>query len=126
MHRRIPVKWLALIACLFITTSAGARIDDPIDESKPELVKMYLFFPCDALEDSYEFMYNELTHHTERLVRCHALYDESDYKYSNLMCKYVEMQWQNMYDHMKSVEKAYHIMCNDWGERKDPEYEIDF
>jgi hypothetical protein len=126
MHRRDSVKWLALLACLFITTAAGARIDDPIDESTPELVKTYIFFPCDALRDSYEFMYNELTMHTERLVKCHKLYDDSDYKYKDLMCLYVQMQWQNMYDHMKSVEKAHELTCDDWDMKKSPEYEISF
>lgn len=119
------MRWLALLACLILTSAAEARTDTPPDESKPELVKLYLFFPCDALEDSYEFMYNELQHQYERLTMCHTLYDNSDYKYSKLMCMYVEMQWQNMYDHMKSVEKAYHIMCDAVG-RKDPQYEIQF
>jgi hypothetical protein len=121
----MQMKWLALLACLILTSAAEARIDTPKDESKPELVKIYIFFPCDALQDSYEFMYSELTHHTERLIMCHNLYENSDYKYGKLMCKFVEMQWQNMYDHMKSVEKAYNLMCDEVG-RKNPEYEIHF
>jgi hypothetical protein len=120
------VKWAALLACLLLATSAMGRTDTPPDESKPELVKLYIFFPCDALRDSYEFMYNELTHHTERLVMCHELYENSEYKYGKLMCLYVQMQWQNMYDHMKSVAKAHDLMCNDWDEKKNPEIPIYF
>jgi hypothetical protein len=121
----VGVKWLALLACLVLTASAVARTDTPPDESDPELVKKYLFFPCDALEDSYDFLYNELTHMTERLVKCHKLYDGDNYKYGKLMCLYVKMQWEYTFTNLKSVEKAYHLMCDEIG-RKNPEYEIDF
>jgi hypothetical protein len=121
------MRWLALAACLLIATSAMGRTDTPKDESKPELVKMYIFFPCDALDKSYEFQYDQLTHLTGHLISCHkAANDNPDYQYGKLMCLYVEMQWQLMYDHAKSVEKAWNLMCDDHGNPLNPEYEVDF
>lgn len=105
----------------------SARIDDTEDFSDPDLVKGYFGMPCDALAQSYEFQYNELTHITGRLLACHkAAAENPDYIYGELMCAYIQIQWNLMWTHAKSVEKAWQIMCDDNGVRKYPEYEIDF
>lgn len=49
-----------------------------------------------------------------------------EYKWGPVMCLYIQMQWQLMFDHTHSVEKAYDLMCYEEGERKEQEYEIDF
>jgi hypothetical protein len=120
------VRWLAILALLF-ATSAGARVAEPKDESDPALVKTYIHFPCDALEESYEFQYDRLMHLTGHLVACHREAGEpSDYKYPKLMCMYVEMEWELLYTHSMSVKKAWELMCDEDGQRKQPEYEIEF
>jgi hypothetical protein len=126
------VRWLALLACLLITTSSAARTDDPKDESVPDLVKQYLFLPCDAMSESWQFIYNELHIITERYQKCVAFYVSEEgeghegTKYPQLLCLYVRMQWQYMYDHIKSLEKAHELTCDDHNEKKNPEYEIHF
>jgi hypothetical protein len=113
---------------LIMALSASAIVDPPPeDESKPELVKKYIFMPCEALEESYEFQYHQLEHLIEHIKQCKIATDANpDYKYGPLMCLYVRMQWQYMYDHAKSVEKAYNLMCDNSGEPKNRQYEIDF
>jgi hypothetical protein len=126
----MQMNWMIgiVVATILIwAMSVGARIDTPEDESKPALVQMYIFFPCDALDKSYEFQYKELTHLTGHLISCHKeANDKPASEYGKLMCLYVEMQWQLMYDHAKSVEKAWNLMCDDYGNPLNPEYEIDF
>ncbi len=119
---------LAWLFWFFGGGDASAIVDPPpVDESKPELVKLYLFMPCDALVDSYEFQYNQLKHVLEHLKQCHAAATGApNYKYGKLMCLYVKMQWEYLYDHAKSVEKAYNLMCNESGDPKNRQYEIDF
>jgi hypothetical protein len=118
---------IVIVTILIWAMSVGARIDTPKDESKPELVKAYVLFPCEALDVSYAFQYKQLTHLTGHLVACHkAASNNPDYKYGKLMCLYVEMQWQLMYDHAKSVEKAWNLMCDENGEPLNPQFEVDF
>jgi hypothetical protein len=127
------VKWLALLACLLITAPATAIVDPPPkDESVPDLVKQYIFLPCDAMTESWHFIYNELQIITSRYQKCVAFYVNEEGKghesteYPQLLCLYVRMQWQYMYEHIKSLEKAHELTCNDNNEKKNPEYEIQF
>jgi hypothetical protein len=125
------VKLVAAIVgviVLLLATPVNAIIDPPPkDESKPKLVKVYIFMPCEALELSYAFQHHQLKHLFNHLKNCRqAATDNPDYEYGPLMCVYVQMQWQYMMDHIKSVEKAYHLMCDDEGYAKDQQYEIDF
>jgi hypothetical protein len=124
------MRWLAAIACilsLLIAGPAGTKPGTPVDESDTELVKSYIHFPCDALEESYEFQYDRLMHLTGHLVACHREAKEpNDYKYPWLMCMYVEIEWKLVYSHSKSVEKAWYLMCDSEGQRRQPEYEIEF
>lgn len=121
------MKWFALLACLMLATPALARPDTPKDESNPKLVRMYIGFPCEALDLSYTFQSSELEHLSNHLNDCYELAEKhSDFKYGKLMCMYIKLQWNGMHTHSKSVEKAYDIMCDDGGQRKEPEYEIHF
>jgi hypothetical protein len=126
------MKIIACIVAMILLlwgAGAGAIVDPPPpDESIPELVKEYMFLPCEALEYSYDFMYNDLWGITEGLVQCDAARDseDNDDKYFALRCIYLRQHWQLRYDHIKSVEKAWQLMCDDDGQRKKREYEIDF
>ena len=130
MTQRLAPAALGLVCVLAVLFLVAFRskgdLDTPKDESKPELVQLYMVFPCDALVDSATFIYNELKQHTERLVKCHEHFDNSDYKYKKLVCLYIQMDWQNMYDHLMSIKKAHDLMCEDDGTRKNPQYEIYF
>ena len=121
------MRWLALLACLLLTTSAGARINDPKDHSVTELVERYIHMPCMLLAHSYRFQNKELIHLSNHLNSCHDANEaHPEYEYGPVMCLYVQLQWQLMFDHVHSVKKAFDLMCYDTNERKEPEYEIDF
>jgi hypothetical protein len=120
------VKWLALLACLMLTTSAGARIDTPRDDSDPELVRLYIGLPCEALYLSTLFQFQEMGHIAEHLQTCHETADANpDFKYGKLMCMYIQIQGEVIYNHYKSAGKAYDMMCVG-NVRKNPEYKIEF
>ena len=119
---------IVVMTILTWALSVGAIVDPvPEDESKPELVKRYIFMSCDLLDDSYTFQFNQLEHVFDHLKKCKALAAASpEYTYGPVMCLYIHMQWQFLMDHLKSVEKAYNLTCDDWGEKKERQYEIDF
>ena len=122
------MKWL--IALAFVLTllagPADANLNSIIDESKPELVERYILLSCDALKATAKFQYALLRRAYEDLEVCREYSKTSDYKYKTLMCLYVEMQWQFMYEHLMSVLAAGDLMCDAKGTRKNPEYEIHF
>ena len=121
------MKWLALLACLSMATSAGARIDDvPLDESIPELVDSYIHLPCDAMFQSHTFQKIEIKHINDRYEKCQKWIGEHTLKYGNLMCAYVEMQRFYLHTHIMSLKKATGLMCNEDGSRKNPLYNIEF
>jgi hypothetical protein len=125
------VKWVIVLAwimrVLLGPVDAGAAPNTEVDESKPELVKRYMFMNCELLEASYEFQYIELEHLYEHLTDCHEVAElHPEYAYGEVMCLYVQMQWEYVYDHIKSVEKAWRLMCDEDGTRKNPVYEIEF
>ncbi len=121
------MKRFILFACLlFFCTAAEARTDTPVDETDPGLVMLYLGFPCEALDDSFSFQAYEMVHLTEHMQYCEEARENTpDYKYGRLMCVYVEIQWDLMNRHLMAVDRARELMCED-GERKNPQYEIEF
>ena len=119
------MKWLALLACLILTTSAAARLNTPNDESDPDLVNLYLAFPCEALDLSYQFQIQEMIYITNRIQACHEASElNPDFEYGLLMCMYIQIQGNVMNTHSKSVDKVWHMMCDEEGQRKNPEYRI--
>jgi len=121
------VKRFGLFVCLlFFCGGAEASPATPVDETDPGLVMLYLGFPCEALDDSYSFQYNEAIHLTRHMQYCvEAIENNPDYKYGKLICVYVEMQWDFMNSHLMAVKRARELMCDD-GEPKHPQYKIDF
>ena len=115
------------IVILIMAMSAMAKPGNPKDMSDPELVRKYIAMPCDGLDSLYAFLYQELVHLTSHYKAClNAANNQPDVEYGHLMCYYVKLEWDLMFSHAESVEKAWNLMCNDWGERKHPEYNIDF
>jgi len=122
------MKWLALIAFLIalISTPANARINTPPNESDPALVEFYITLPCQFLINAHRFQEGEIDHLSERYVKCSDWMAEKQVANGEYLCLYVRMQYQLMYTHMKSLEKAFGLVCYDDGHRKNPEYEIKY
>ncbi len=119
-------RFILFVGLLLYCASAEARIDTPIDETDLGLVTLYLGFPCEVLDHSYSFQYNEMIHLTKHIHFCEeAIENIPDYKYGPLMCIYVQMQWDLMNRHSMAVGRARELMCKD-GELKNPQYKIDF
>ena len=108
------------------SVDAGGSPATPLDESVPEVVKLYILLPCEAMVYSYKFQEVEIAHIETRKVKCETWVGENEVKYGPLLCMYVEMQRQFIYSHIKSLEKAYELICDDAGHRKNPQYNIDF
>jgi len=120
---------LAIVIGTILTwaLSAGAIVDPvPEDKSDPELVREYIGMPCEGLDKLYAYLYSELIHLTNHYKACIDRAENGDDPFLHLVCYYEKLEWELIYSHAVSVEKAYNLMCNDWGERKEREYEIDF
>lgn len=114
------------IIVMCVAKNADAIPSQP-DESIPELVDQYILMPCDAMEMSYEFMYSRIIRLSEEYKNCVSQATNSVEKYPGLMCVWIRQEFYFLYDHMVSMSKAYTIMCDpEDGQRKQPEYEIDF
>ena len=111
---------------LLMAAAVGAKPGNDVDRSDPELVREYISMPCDGLDKLYVYLYDEMVHLTNHYKACLANADAGDDPYGYLVCYYDKLEWDLIYSHAVSVEKAFHLMCDDWGERKNPEYEIEF
>lgn len=122
------MKRLLLIASILLSTIFTASAKPPgEDESVPELVDQYIWLSCEAMEYSYDYMYNDLKVLTTAYKRCVGLQGsgaDAD-MYIDLQCVFLQQHWDFRYSHIKSLEKAYDLMCYE-SERKNPSYEIDF
>jgi len=125
---RLGVIAMALLCSIIILLCAAEKADakPEVDDSVPSLVNQYLTMPCDAMEDSYTFMYDRIQKTTNEYKACIALSKTSKYKYPGLMCLWIEQDFQFRYEHMKSLEKAYILMCGEDGQRIEEEVPIDF
>ena len=123
------VRLIALVvvcAALIIGSDVGASPATLIDESVPELVEGYITLPCDFLAFSKEFQKTEVNHIEKRKFKCIAWAVKHDVTGGDAVCMYVEMERLFMYAHLKSVEKALELMCNNDGTQKNPEHRIEF
>ena len=79
------------------------------------------------MEYAYDYMYNDLQVLTTAYKRCVGLQGsgaDAD-MYVGLQCVFLQQHWDLRYAHIKSLERAYDLMCYE-SERKNPEYNIDF
>ncbi len=123
------MKWLILIASLLFLATVAHSNPPGRDESVHELVMNYIHLPCKALEYSYQWMYKDMVRITNAYQICISKRDidptvASD-PWFGLQCVYIHHHWEMRYDHIKSVEKAWHLVCDD-SVRKERQYEIDF
>ena len=126
--RQLGVMFLALICSaillLCVTTKSKSR---PTGEDwDPVLVEKYLVMPCDAMSDSYDFMYDRIQYTATEFEACVQLAQNNAYEYAGLMCIWIQQDFDFRYTHIKSLERAYDIMCGEDGQRKQPEIEIQF
>ena len=120
------MKWMLLLASvILLSTSALAKPRE--DLSDPELINMYIWLDCEALEYSREVMRLELNRLSRRYIKCLSLQDTDalDNPFFGLHCVYTRQTFDFRYMHMMSVEVAYDLMCYEGG-RKYKEYDIDF
>jgi hypothetical protein len=125
---RIGIVLLAVLcsAFLLLCVSVQARPDDEPDDWDSSLVERYLTMPCDAMSSSYEFMYDRIQRTSAELEACYAMAENSKAKYPGLNCLWIKQDFDFRYVHMKSLERAYDVMCDEDGQRKEPEIEISF
>jgi hypothetical protein len=125
-----PVKIMLAIVIVIImlmAAAAASKPGNPVDRSDHDLVRQYLAMPCDGLDEIYSFLYDGMVHMTAHYKDCLERADsDPNFKYGYLKCYYVRMEWDMLDKHASSIEKAWNLMCDDWGERKNPEYDIDF
>lgn len=125
---RVGVMLMAILCSLWIVMCVAERSNaKPVpDESDHDLVTRYIFLPCDAMEDSYKFMYNKIQIVAEEYDACMAAAKQTTYKYPGLMCVWINQDFQFWYVNIKSLDKAYQLMCGEDGQRRQKETEIDF
>ena len=120
------MKWLLLLASVVLfSTAAHAKIEP--DLSDPELVNMYIWLDCEAMDYSAGVMLLELNRLSKRYIKCIALQDTGALgnPFFGLHCVFTEQTWDFRYTHFASLQVAHELMCNEEG-RKEKEYEIEF
>ena len=120
------MRWLLLILS-FLMLGATPANPPGEDLSDPELVAMYIWLECDALEYSYEVMRHDLGNISKRYIKCISVQDNNPLEnpWYGLQCVFVSQTFDFRYTHLMSVDKAWHLMCDEDG-RKEKQYEIDF
>jgi len=121
------MRWMLLLTSLVLLSTTTSAKPPGEDLSDPELVNMYIWLDCEALEYSYEVMRLELNRLSLRYIKCLSLQDTDalNNPFFGLHCVYTRQTFDFRYMHLMSVRVAYDLMCNEEG-RKDKEYEIDF
>lgn len=121
------MKWLLLfVSIVLLGTTVHAKPQGE-DLSDPELVNMYIWLSCEALEYSYEVMRLELNRISLHYVKCITLQDTGalENPWFGLHCVYTKQTFDFRYTHIMSVQEAYNLMCDEDG-RKEKEYKIEF
>jgi len=115
------MKWPLLLASV-IMFSTVALSKPQEDLSDPELVNMYIWLDCEALEYSKGVMRIELNRLSMRYIKCLSLQDTGalDNPFFGLHCIYTKQTFDFRYTHLMSVEVAHDLMCEE-GVRKEME-----
>jgi hypothetical protein len=124
---KIMLTIVIAIILLMVAVAASSKPGNPVDHSDPTLVRQYLGMPCDGLDEIYSFLYDGMVHVFSHYKDCLERADsDPDFKYGHLKCYYMKIEWDLLDKHASSIERAWELMCDDSGVRKNPEYEIDF
>jgi len=118
---------MLLLASIVLFSTAALAKPQGEDLSDPELVNMYIFLDCEAMEYSEGVMILELNRLSRRYIKCIALQDTGALgnPFFGLHCIFTEQTWDFRFTHLVSLQTAYELMCNEEG-RKEKEYEIHF
>ncbi len=121
------MRRLLLLASIVLLSTAALAKPPGKDFSDPELVNMYIWLGCEAMEYSYEVMRMELDRLSKRYIRCLKLQDTGALgnPFFGLHCVFTEQTFDFRYAHIMSLRVAYDLMCNEEG-RIEEEYEIQF
>ena len=120
------MRWLLSLLALCLLGAVPANPPGE-DFSDPELVTMYIWLECEALEYSLDVMRHDLGNISKRYIKCIAIQDNNPLEnpWYGLQCVFVEQTFDFRYTHIKSVERAYDLMCVD-GDRIEERRVIDF
>jgi len=121
------MKWMLLLASVVLLSTAALAKPPGEDLSDPELVNMYIWLDCEAMEYSEGVMLIELNKLARRYVKCLSLQDTGalNNPWFGLHCVFTKQTWDFRYTHLMSLQVANDLMCNEEG-RKEKEYEIEF
>ena len=120
------MKWLLFLLAFCLL---GAVPSNPPGEdlSDPELVTMYIWLECEALEYSLDVMHHDLGNISKRYIKCIGIQDNNPLAnpWYGLQCVFVKQTFDFRYTHILSVLRAYNLMCNEEG-RIEERWVIDF
>ena len=121
------MKWLLLLTSLVLLGVTASAKPQGEDRSDPELVNMYIWLDCEAMDYSAGAMLLELNRLSKRYIKCIALQDTGALgnPFFGLHCIFTKQTWDFRYTHFASLQVAHELMCNEEG-RKEKEYEIEF
>ncbi len=98
-----------------------------LDESDHDQVLLYMYLPCEAILVSHEYMTRQMLDSEKEYNKCLVNAILSDFKWARLLCVYINHDVDFKYTNLKSIEKAYLIMCDPvTGERANPMVEIQY
>ena len=127
MSKRV-LMWLAisLTACLFLFAHRSDAKPSP-DESDHDQVLLYMYLPCEAMAVSHEFMTRQMLDKEMEYNMCLVNAIISDFEWARLLCVYINHDIDFKYTNLKSMEKAYHMMCDPATQyRRNPIVDIDY
>lgn len=117
---------LIITLILFLIAHKADAKPSP-DESDHDQVILYMYLPCEAMIVSHEFMTRQMLDSEKEYNRCLVNVILSDFEWARLLCVYVKHNVDFKYTNLKSIEKAYEIMCDPvTGERANPMIEIKY
>jgi hypothetical protein len=118
---------IVIVIILLMAAAAASKPGNPVDRSDPDLVREYIAMPCEGLDELYSFLYDGMVHMTAHYKDClERAKNDPDFEYGYLKCYYVKLEWDLLDRHASSIERSWELMCDDWGNRKEREYNIDF
>jgi hypothetical protein len=126
---QVAAMGFASLVCAIVLFLIAHRADakPQPDESDHDQVILYMYLPCEAMEVSHEFMTRQMLDNEKKYNICLVNSILSEFKWARLLCVYVQHDIDFKYTNIKSVEKAWEIMCDPVnGQRRNPMVEIKY
>lgn len=114
------MKWALLLASVVLLSTAALAKLPGKDYSDPELINMYIFLDCEAMEYSKGVMLLELKRLSRRYIKCLSIQDTGALgnPFFGLHCLFTKQTGDFRYTHLKSLEVAYDLMCDEEGRKE--------